>query len=94
MRNQEGEGFLEILTFGILLTLNPAAGIKVFSKPCAVPKKVIASLGLLLFHTRATANAGSIWPAVPPPARTIEAILAILFFVALGKSLDPYGQHL
>ena len=43
--NQEGEGFLEILTFGILLTLKPAAGIKVFSKPCAVPKKLISSFG-------------------------------------------------
>lgn len=33
------EGVLEILTFGILETLKPAAGIKVFSKPLAVPKK-------------------------------------------------------
>ena len=37
----ESDGVLEILTFGILLTLKPAAGIKVFSKPFAVPKNVI-----------------------------------------------------
>ena len=37
------EGVLEILTFGILLTLKPAAGINVFSKPVAVPKNTISS---------------------------------------------------
>jgi hypothetical protein len=37
------DGVLEILTLGILLTLKPAAGINVFSKPFAVPKNVISS---------------------------------------------------
>ena len=40
---QVREGVLEILTFGILLTPKPAAGINVFSKPVTVPKNTISS---------------------------------------------------
>jgi hypothetical protein len=74
IRSHEAEGVREIATFGITLRSNPAAGTKVFSSPFFVPKKMHVSEGLDFNHSRATASAGSMCPAVPPPARTTVAI--------------------
>ena len=74
IRSHDADGFLEILTRGIVKSSKPAAGTRVTSKPLLVPRKMHVSVGWDFIHSRATANAGSICPAVPPPARTTVAI--------------------
>jgi hypothetical protein len=74
IRNHDADGVLEIATLGISRSSNPAAGTKLFSRPLFVPKKMHLSEGLVFIHCRATASAGSMCPAVPPPARTTVAI--------------------
>ena len=74
IRSHDVDGVLEIVTLGISRSSNPAAGINVFSSPLFVPKKMHLSEGLVFIHCRATASAGSMCPAVPPPARTTVAI--------------------
>ncbi|CAB4631388.1 unannotated protein [freshwater metagenome] len=45
-------------TFGIILNSKPASGIRVVSKPLAVPINKHLSEGCSFFHSRATAKAG------------------------------------
>jgi hypothetical protein len=74
IRSHDAEGVLEIATLGISRSSKPAAGTKVFSSPLFVPRKMHLSDGFDFIHCRATASAGSICPAVPPPARATVAI--------------------
>ena len=73
-RSQDGDGVLLIRTRGIVKSSNPAAGTRLISNPLFVPMKMHVSPGWSFIHSRATARAGSICPAVPPPARTTVAI--------------------
>ena len=73
--NHDADGFREITTLGICTSSNPANGTREFSNPLLVPINTMRSFGCVIFQHRATASAGSICPAVPPPAKTIVAIL-------------------
>lgn len=59
-----------------------AAGTRDVSKPLDVPRKMMWSLGCAFAQCEATASAGWIWPAVPPPAKITvrDFIYALLLF--------------
>ena len=55
-------------TLGMSVRANPAAGTREVSSPAFVPRNVTCESGWANCQRRATARAGSICPAVPPPA--------------------------